>query len=76
VNYRSTIAPAFWTIPPAFGEYEVEPVPLIVEEGTALTIIQTQEYFHLKKLWLTTKKDTEEQRKSVFSLVYGQLSEA
>jgi hypothetical protein len=25
---------------------------------------------------LTTKKDTEEQRKSVFSLVYGQLSEA
>ena len=75
-NFRSTIAPAFWTLPPAFGSYESEPVVPIAAEGSNLTTIQTQEYLHIKKLRLTTKKDTEEQRKSVFCLVYGQLSEA
>ena len=76
VKFKSTIAPAFWTLPPAYGDYEDEPFPPIIAEGAQLSIIQTQEYLHLKKLWLTTKKETEEQRKSVFCLVYGQLSEA
>ena len=40
VNFRSTIAPAFWTLPPAFGKYEVESVPPTVAEGTPLTTKQ------------------------------------
>ena len=26
VKYKSTIAPAFWNIPPSFGEFETEPI--------------------------------------------------
>ena len=76
VKFKSTIAPAFWILPPAFGNYEAEPIIPLAPEGATLSTIEIQEYLHLRKLWLTIKNDTEEQRKAVFCLVYGQLSES
>jgi hypothetical protein len=76
VKYESTIAPAFWNIPPSFGAFETEPVaPMPIDNQPTCTIL-IQEYLHVKKHWINVQNDTIEQRKSVFCLVYGQLSES
>ena len=76
VKLRPSIGPAFSSIPPAYGAYDPEPILPIADEGKVLTTIETQEYLHLKKLWISEKRDAELQRKSTFALVWGQLSEA
>ena len=78
VKYKSTIAPAFWNIPPTFGLFEQEPLPPIQfsNDSTTSMSIAVQEYLHVKKQWISVKIDTMEQRKAVFCLVYGQLSDS
>ena len=76
VKYKSTIAPVFWNIPPTFGSYEIEPIAPLPINGEPTSIILVQEYLHIKKNWINVRNDTIEQRKSVFCLVYGQLSES
>ena len=76
VKYKSTIAPAFWNIPPSFGDYETEPIAPLPIGGEPTSIILVQEYLHEKKNWINVRNDTIEQRKQVFCLVYGQLSES
>lgn len=76
VKMRPSIGPAFSSSPPAFGAYDDEPIVPVAPEGAALSTIEIQEYLHLKKLWITEKRDAELQRKSVFAIVWGQLSSA
>ena len=76
VKYKSTIAPAFWNIPPALGSFEQEPIPPIQFSNDSTSSIAVQEYLHVKKQWINVRNDTMEQRKAVFCLVYGQLSES
>jgi hypothetical protein len=69
VKYKSTIAPAFWNIPPAFGDFEIEPIaPMPIDNQPTSTIL-IQEYLHVKKHWINVQNETIEQRKSVFCLV-------
>lgn len=68
VKYKSTIAPAFWNIPPSFGAFETEPIaPLPIDYKPTGTIL-IQEYLHIKKHWINVQNETIEQRKSVFCL--------
>jgi hypothetical protein len=76
VKYKSTIAPASWNIPPAFGEFETEPVAQMPINNQPTCTILIQEYLQVKKRWINVQNDTIEQRKSVFCRVYGQLSES
>lgn len=76
VKMKPTIGPAFSSTPPAFGEYDEAPMAPVAAVGATLDVIEVQEYLHLKKLWLTEKKDSELQRKSVFALVWGQLGQS
>ena len=76
VKCKPSIGPAFSSIPPAFGDYDPEPTVPVIPEGETLSTIQTQEYLHVKKLWLTEKRDAELQRRTTFALVWGQLSQA
>lgn len=62
VKYKSTIAPAFWNIPPAFDAYETEPIaPMQIDNQPTFTTI-IQEYLHVKKHWIHVQNDTVEQR--------------
>jgi hypothetical protein len=44
VKYKSTIAPAFWNIPPAFGPFEIEPVAPMPIGNQPTCTIRIQEY--------------------------------
>ena len=76
MKYKSTIAPAFWNIPPSFGPFEEEPIPPVQANNDNASSIAVQEYLNVKKQWINVINDTKEQRKAVFCLVYGQLSES
>ena len=40
VKFKSTIAPAFWIFPLAFGNYEAEPIIPLAPEGAILSTIE------------------------------------
>jgi hypothetical protein len=76
VHMKASIGPAFSSVPPAFGAFDVEPLlPTAVGE-TPLSTIVVQEYLHMKKFWLTEKRTAELQRLSTFSLVWSRLSDS
>ena len=76
INYKSCIAQAFETSPPAFGEEEEEPVlPDQIPNTNAGKAILA-EYTNDRKEWKLQTKKIEEHKKAVFALVYAQLSES
>lgn len=76
VNMKASIGPAFSSVPPAFGPFDVEPIAPIAVGELTLSTIEIQEYLHLKKLWISEKRTAELQRLSTFSLVWSRLSES
>ena len=75
VYMKASIGPAFSSVPPAFGPFDVEPIAPIAVGELTLSTIEIQEYLHLKKLWISEKRTAELQRLSTFSLVWSRLSE-
>ena len=76
INYKSCIAQAFETPPPAFREEEEEPVlPDQIPNTNAGKAILA-DYTNDKKEWKLETKKIEEHKKAVFALVYAQLSES
>jgi hypothetical protein len=76
VHMKASIGPAFSSVPPAFGPFDIEPIVPVAVRETPLSTIVVQEYLHLKKFWLTEKRTAELQRLSTFSLVWSRLSES
>ena len=73
---KTSIGPAFSSVPPAFGPFDEEPIAPVAVCDTALSTIEVQEYLHLKKLWISEKLTAESQRLSTFSLVWRRLSDS
>ena len=76
VHMKASIGPAFSSVPPAFGPFDEEPVAPVAVGDIPLSMIEVQEYLHLKKLWISEKRVAELQRHSTFSLVWSRLSES
>ena len=76
INYKSSIAQAFWTSPPEYGEEEEEPVmPESIPTTNAGKVILAEYTNDRKERKLEAKKILEHKRQ-VFALVYAQLSES
>ena len=81
VTYQSTIADAFVSIPPCFSESELEPTyPSITTTGKADLTHQekalVQTYLNAHKTWYSEEVKAKNDKMTVFSVVYGQLSES
>ena len=76
INFKSCIAQAFWTSPPAFGLAEVEPeMPDPIPNNNFGKAILA-DYTNDKKEWKLETKKIAEHKRAVFALVYAQLSES
>ena len=81
VTYQSTIADAFVSIPPCFSESDAEPTyPSITTTGKADLTHQekalVQTYLNAHKTWYSEEVKAKNDKMTVFSVVYGQLSES
>ena len=75
-EYKDGLAQIFWTSPPAYGAPPEEPIiPDEVEPGHVGKAIMS-EYLSDKKEWKSDMKKIEEQKKTIFSVVLGQLDES
>ena len=78
VKFKALIAEAFWSSPPAYGEGEPEPEMPDADDiqPGPLGKAMMSEFVSDKKEWKADLKRIEEQKKSLFATVYGQLSES
>ena len=76
INYKPSIAQAFWTSPPEYGEEEEEPVMPDPIPSTNAGKVILADYTNDRKEWKSETKKILEHKRQVFSLVYAQLSES
>jgi hypothetical protein len=76
IHFKPSIAQAFWTSPPAFGDEEDEPVMPDVIPNTNVGKAILAEYTNDKKEWKSDMKKIRENKQSVFGKVIAQLSDS
>jgi hypothetical protein len=79
VTYKPSIAEAFCSLPPEYGETdEAPPYPDIDPDADLdhTERAQINEWLNDKKMWTADQKKIRDDMKTVFSVVYGQLSES
>ena len=76
INYKACIAQAFWTVPPAFGEEEAEPVMPDPIPNTNIGKALLADYTNDRKEWKAEAKKIVEHKGAVFAKTYAQLSES
>ena len=76
INFKSCIAQAFWTSPPALGLVEVEPEMLDPIPNNNFGKAILADYTNDKKEWRLETKKIAEHKRAVCALVYAQLSES
>jgi hypothetical protein len=71
INFKQSIAQAFWTTPPTYGDEDPEPTMPDPIPNTNVG----KDYTSDGKEWKLEVKKIEEHKRSVFALVYAQMSE-
>ena len=76
INFKRSIAQAFWTSPPSYGEEEAESIMPDPIPNTNVGKAMLADYTSDRKEWKLETKKIEEHKRSVFALVYAQMSES
>jgi hypothetical protein len=75
IKLKPSIAQAFWTSPPEYGEVTPEPVMPDPLPNTNSGKAQLAEYTNDRNEWKIETKKIDEDIKSAFAMLYAQLSE-